>query len=155
MTKPHPFDTRRYVTEIKSRDRVHDFNYSAALDLYKKSGLFIFAADAYLICREKRYEIPEELLTIVEKHFDQFVNAESKKQGLSALGFDNNKKGGAWQRKAALAQIKQEEILNMISALEAFGVKTKKEIFRLVATACGTTVPRVKTLHYAHCKRKK
>lgn len=142
----------RFLTFKDSGHEVHDSHFFAIMDLYRETGLFIFLADAFLICRDKGYDLPEDLLSEITKHFTKFVNADEQTVGLAALGFDNNKDGGAWQGKAARAKAKQAQILTLVGDLKALTSSKDKDIFNTVASVLGTTFGHVKNLYYKNKK---
>lgn len=136
--------------------KIHDSSFFASVDLYQETGLFIFLADAFLICHDKGYEFPEDLLADFAKHLKEFVDAEDKKEGIAALGFDNNKKGGAWQGDAARAKAKQAQILVLLNDFFVFSNKktTKRKLFAIVAKIEGAAFGRVKNLYHESIKNK-
>lgn len=124
------------------------------LALHEKYGLFIFLAYAFVICRNEGYGIPEELLRRIEDHFQRLVEAKTKEDGLSALGFESNKIGGAWQGKAAITIFEQDNIINLVN--QAIGYKIPKhKAFEFVANVTGRKTNAVKLLHYKGPRRKK
>jgi hypothetical protein len=143
----------RYLTYKQSGHNVHDSVFFKTMDLYDETGLFIFLADAFLICQNKGYNLPDDLLLKITKHFDEFVNAEERMDGLAALGFRSNEKGGAWQGKAARAKANQAEILGLVKDFEVLTSNKKKDIFNAVATACDTSFGHVKNLDHENNKK--
>ncbi|SHE22069.1 hypothetical protein BPUTEOMOX_635 [methanotrophic endosymbiont of Bathymodiolus puteoserpentis (Logatchev)] len=82
-----------------------------------------------------------------------FSEAKTKQDGLAALGFNSNEKGGAWQGKAALSKWEQSQIVSLCDDFILQNIGSKTEIFKHVAKICNTTYGHVKNLYYADKKR--
>lgn len=145
---------QRYLVERDTGARVGSSQFLFLIDLYEKTGNVIFATEAFVYCWEQRYEVPEFLLDIIGQRLKQLGAAKTKDEGLAALGFDSNLKGGAWQLRDAEAKARQAEILRLLEQMEGFGSRNKMKNFKYVAAVCDTTANRVKELYYSS-KRKK
>ena len=86
--------------DINTDTDFQDAAIDSLMDIYKETGNFSAIIAAYHCHRKFKRELPENLLLLLDKHFDYFLNAKNPKQGMTALGFDSNKKGGIWQLEA-------------------------------------------------------
>ena len=86
--------------DINTDTDFQDYAIECLMTIYEETGNFSAIIAAYHYHRKFKRELPENLLLLLDKHFDDFLNAKNPKQGMTALGFDSNKKGGIWQLEA-------------------------------------------------------
>ena len=97
------FEAIKPLLSFDDINRDTDFQDAAIhslMTIYEETGNFSAIIAAYHYHRKFKRELPENLLLLLDKHFDDFLNAKNPKQGMTALGFDSNKKGGIWQLEA-------------------------------------------------------
>jgi|GEM_PF-5095329 len=92
-------------------------SYFHCMDVYNETGNFAVLAHAFTYFHESGYQMPVELSNALNKHLNAFVYAENKDDGLAALGFDSNKKGGAWQGTAAFKALNRCLMLKSVYEL--------------------------------------
>lgn len=85
---------------------------------YRESGLFVLLAGAYVVCRDKGYSPPPYLLDDLHKHFVQLLEADTKAEGLAALSFDSNVKGGPWQGVVAKSELAHQQRIRLAQDME-------------------------------------
>lgn len=153
----------KYAVKKGTGELIRSPTLANLVKAYHSTGNFTFAVEAFVLCHDRGYVIPEFVASIIARHFRRFSEAKTKAEGLAALGFDRNTKGGAWQVRAAHAKLKQAEIVSLVDELliiqgslsrGSFPVLEKKEIFAAVADARGTTPGRVKELYYRRRREK-
>jgi hypothetical protein len=86
--------------DINTDTDFQDYAIECLIAIYEETGNFSAIIAAYHYHRKFKRELPENLLLLLDKHFDDFLNSKNPKQGMTALGFDSNKKGGIWQLEA-------------------------------------------------------
>ncbi len=133
--------------------------YSALMEIYEETGLFLFLSEAYMYCRENKLELPEELLSRLDKHFKEFSNAKTQQEGFAAFCFDSNKKGaiknagGAWQNRIAEAKWNQRQILSLCDDMLVLTAANKAKVFLEVSIICNTSIGHVKNLYYKNNRK--
>ncbi|WP_367025169.1 hypothetical protein ABZN20_10160 [Methylococcus sp. ANG] len=93
---------------------------------YRESGLFVLLAGAYVVCRNKGYSPPPYLLDDLHKHFVQLLEADTKAEGLAALSFDNNAKGGPWQGAVAKSELAHQQRIRLAQSMGMFVAGLRK-----------------------------
>ena len=135
------FDAEEFVLNFQNAGNDKDFleflphaTVITCLDLYRDTGNFTALIFAYHICRKSKTTPPEELLLLIDKHHDRFLKAKTKDDGLAALGFDSNKKGGIWQVPAFWGQLMKKMIRFNIELMLLVKPQMKKiEAFKFLA----------------------
>ena len=103
------FEAIKPLLSFDDINRDTDFQDAAIhslMTIYEETGNFSAIIAAYHYHRKFKRELPENLLLLLDKHFDDFLNAKNPKQGMTALGFDSNKKGGIWQLEALKIKVR-------------------------------------------------
>jgi hypothetical protein len=103
------FEAIKPLLSFDDIDKDSDFQDAAIdslMDIYNETGNFSAIIAAYHYHRKFKRELPENLLLLLDKHFDDFLNSKNPKQGMTALGFDSNKKGGIWQLEALKTKVR-------------------------------------------------
>ena len=107
--------------DINTDTDFQDAAIDSLMDIYKETGNFSAMIAAYHYHRKFKRELPENLLLLLDKHFDYFLNAKNPKQGMTALGFDSNKKGGIWQLEALKKNVRDYWALVAIHSYQYLG----------------------------------
>lgn len=136
-----------------SKKPTYSTRYNDLINSYNETNFLVFLTEAYLFCRENDYELPEEILCHLDKLFSHFNNAKSKNEGLAALGFDNNYRGGAWQGKAARDNWNQAQIISLCEDMLVLGETNKTKVFQCVEGITGFKFGHIKKLYYANKRR--
>lgn len=69
-------------------------SYQLHLDLYNENGLFFHVMACFSLCREAGKPLPEDLLAVIEDHFNEALSADDDKQARIALGVGHSGDGG-------------------------------------------------------------
>ncbi len=149
MIIKHPLYRKNSLT----KEPIYSGQYSALVENYHETNFLLFLVEAYLYCRENDYELPEEILSNLDRIFLQLSKAKNKDDGLIALGFDSNRKGGAWQGKAAIDKWNQSQILSLCEDLIGLSGMPKYKVFSYVSEICDTSKGHVKNLYYRNLKK--
>lgn len=115
-------------------------HYYDLLKGYEETGLFIFAAEAFLHCLKRGYALPDELTAILKNHLQRFVNAKTDKIGKAALGF-----GQGSQITKAENYWNNVQRLSLLDDFKGFGVEPLYKRFEALATKDHTDVDSIKT----------
>lgn len=140
---PLPFANIRKLRKRDTGEFKGPLHYDHLLNAYHDTGIFIFAIEAFLYCRSERYEIPEELEGIIEKHFRGVSDAGTDAEAKEALGFN---KGS--QVRAANNYWNDQDKFGLLKDLEAMGLKNLNKRLEILAKSCNTDFDSIKTWYY-------
>lgn len=147
---------KAYLIDKKDGRLVISSDFVFSWELYKKTGNLIFLAYAFLDCQRSNCDFPDYLIEELNKVFINLINADSKVEALTVMGFDSNKKGGTWQGKIARGIANYEAIYRLLLDFEFFSqgkTNWKEKAFKEVARTYKTSPKYVKKIYYA-CKKR-
>ena len=131
-------------------------SYRLHLDLYCENGLFFHVMACYSLCREAGQPLPEDLLAVIEDHFNEALSAENEKAARLALGVGNAKEGGPGQWLTAIKTFERSAKLDLLEQVKGWGgAGTDAERMAFVAQLTGTTQGNLKSLYHQTRRNKK